>query len=224
MNRKSQNFIVNYEILVYFIIIFALFLFLTFFFLYLFGCLFWIVLIFIQDLDWEPNCLWYWLSGLSWHFWLLSTWCLHCITGRVIVWLPRNWIFILKCSAKASSASCTWPFNTLPPLIGLPGRMFAIHVPLVTQLGTTSVAWYNLHFGLMIVMLIFVGFLRPSTLLRYCGQVFLLLAGSSPTTYFPYWCWWSITNIYIRCIMIVKVNFFLLYKKWKKPYILLWID
>jgi hypothetical protein len=23
--------------------------------------------------------------------------------------------------------------------------------------------------------------------------------------------------------MIVKVNFFLLYKKWKKPYILLWI-
>jgi hypothetical protein len=24
--------------------------------------------------------------------------------------------------------------------------------------------------------------------------------------------------------MIVKVNFFLLYKKWKKPYILLWID
>ena len=171
MNRKSQNFIVNYEILVYFIIIFALFLFLTFFFLYLFGCLFWIILIFIQDLDWEPNCLWYWLSGLSWHFWLLSTWCLHCITGRVIVWLPRNWIFILKCSAKASSASCTWPFNTLPPLIGLPGRMFAIHVPLVTQLGTTSVAWYNLHFGLM----------------------------------------------------IVKVNFFLLYKKWKKPYILLWI-
>jgi hypothetical protein len=26
-----------------------------------------------------------------------------------------------------------------------------IQVPLVTQLGTTSVAWYNLHFRLMIV-------------------------------------------------------------------------
>jgi hypothetical protein len=29
--------------------------------------------------------------------------------------------------------------------------MFGIHVPLVTQLGTTSVAWYILHFRLMIV-------------------------------------------------------------------------
>jgi hypothetical protein len=90
----------------------------------------------------------------------------------LIVWLPRNWIFILKFSAKASSASCTWPFNTLPPLVGLHGSMLGINVPLVTQLGTTSVAWYNLHVGLM----------------------------------------------------IVKVNLFLLYKKWKKPYILLWID
>jgi hypothetical protein len=52
-------------------------------------------------------------------------------------------------------------------LIGLPGSMFGIHVPLVAQLGTTSVAWYNLHFRLM----------------------------------------------------IVKVKFFLLYKKWKQPYI-----
>jgi hypothetical protein len=50
--------------------------------------------------------------------------------------------------------------------------MFGIHIPLVTELGTTSVAWYNLHFRLI----------------------------------------------------IVKVNYFLLYKKWKKPYILLWID
>jgi hypothetical protein len=57
-------------------------------------------------------------------------------------------------------------------LIGLPGSLFGIHVPLVTQLGTTSVAWHNFYFGLM----------------------------------------------------IVKVNFFLLYKKWKKLYILLWID
>ena len=95
-----------------------------------------------------------------------------CITGSVIVWLPRSWIFILKCSAKVFSASYAWPFNTLPPLIGLPGSMFGIQVPLVTQLGTTSVAWYNLHFRLM----------------------------------------------------IVTVNCFLLYKKWKKPYILLWID
>ena len=94
-------------------------------------------------------------------FWVLDA----CITGSVIVWLPRNWICILKCSAKASTATCTWPFNTLPPLIGLPGSMFGIHVPLVTQLGTTPVAWYNLHFGLM----------------------------------------------------VVKVNFFFLYKKWKKP-------
>ena len=64
-------------------------------------------------------------------------------------------------------------------------------------------------------MLMYVGFLRPSTLLRYCGQVFLLLAGSSPATYFMCWCWWSITNIYIRCILwkaidecwIVRVEF-----------------
>ena len=175
VEKKSQyifsTFTIPRKVRLCIIIFFALFLFLTFCFVFsLIVCVFFClvsVLIFIQDLDWEPNCLWYWLSGLSWHFWLLSTWCLHCITGRVIVWLPRNWIFILKCSAKASSASCTWPFNTLPPLIGLPGRMFAIHVPLVTQLGTTSVAWYNLHFRLI----------------------------------------------------IVKVNCFLLYKKWKKPYI-----
>jgi hypothetical protein len=95
-----------------------------------------------------------------------------CITGSVIVWLPRSWIFILKCSAKVSSASYAWPFNTLPPLIGLRGSMCGIQVPPVTQLGTTSVAWYNLHFRLM----------------------------------------------------IATVNCFLLCKKWKKPYILLWID
>ena len=71
------------------------------------------------------------------------------------MWLPRNWIFILKCSAKASPASCVCLFNTLPPLIGLPGSMFGIHVPLVTQLGTSSVAGYNLHFGSMIVKVIF---------------------------------------------------------------------
>jgi hypothetical protein len=47
--------------------------------------------------------------------------------------------------AKASSASCSWPLSTLP------GSMFGIHVPLVAQLGINSVAWYNLHFGLMIV-------------------------------------------------------------------------
>jgi hypothetical protein len=29
----------------------------------------------------------------------------------VIVWLPRSWIFILKCSAKVSSASYAWPFK-----------------------------------------------------------------------------------------------------------------
>ena len=40
MNRKSQNFIVNYEILEYFIIIFALFLFLTFFFFICLGVYF----------------------------------------------------------------------------------------------------------------------------------------------------------------------------------------
>jgi hypothetical protein len=51
---------------------------------------------------------------------------------------------------QASSTQKPGPFNTLPPLIDLPGSMFGIHVPLVTQLGTTSVAWYNLHFGLMI--------------------------------------------------------------------------
>jgi hypothetical protein len=28
---------------------------------------------------------------------------------------------------------------------------YGIHIPLVTQLGTTSVAWYILHFRLMIV-------------------------------------------------------------------------
>jgi hypothetical protein len=67
-----------------------------------------------------------------------------CIIGSVIVWMLRNWIFILRCSAKASSACYTWPFNTLPPLIGLPCSMCGIHVPMVTQLGTTSVAWYNL--------------------------------------------------------------------------------
>jgi hypothetical protein len=64
-------------------------------------------------------------------------------------------------------------------------------------------------------MLMFVGVLRPSTLLRYCRQVFLLLVGSSPATYVMCWCWWSITNIYIRCILwkaidecwIVRVEF-----------------
>jgi cell division protein FtsX len=44
----------------------------------------------------------------------------------MIVWLPKNWIFILKCSAKASSAFCTWPFKKNPTLIGLPGSMFGI--------------------------------------------------------------------------------------------------
>jgi hypothetical protein len=35
------------------------------------------------------------------------------------------------------------------------------------------------------------GVLRPSTLLMYCGQVFLFLAGSLPATYFPCWCRWA---------------------------------
>ena len=177
MDRKSQNFIVNYEILEYNVLhnyFCFVFVFDVFFLLYLFGCLFWNVLFlfwYLFKILIENQIV----SGFGcqvFHgisaFWVLDA----CITGSVIVWLPRNWIFILKCSAKASSVSCTWPFNTLPPLIGLPGSMFGIHVPLVTQLGTTSVAWYNLHFGLM----------------------------------------------------IVKVNFFLLYKKWKKTYILLWIN
>jgi hypothetical protein len=57
-------------------------------------------------------------------------------------------------------------------------------------------------------MLIFAEVLRPSTLLRYCGQVFLLLAGSSPATYFLCWRWWSITNIYIRCILWKAIDEF----------------
>jgi hypothetical protein len=35
------------------------------------------------------------------------------------------------------------------------------------------------------MVLMFVGALRPSTLLRYCRQVFLFVAGSLPATYFP---------------------------------------
>ena len=45
------------------------------------------------------------------------------------------------------------------------------------------------------------GVLRPSTLLRYCGQVFLFPAGSLPAIYFPCWCRWSITNICFRRIV-----------------------
>jgi hypothetical protein len=67
----------------------------------------------------------------------------------------------------------------------------------------------------------FCGGITSSTLLRYCGQVFLLLAGCSPATYFMCWCWWSITNIYIRCILwkaidefwIVRVEFCWFWKR-----------
>jgi hypothetical protein len=50
----------------------------------------------------------------------------------------QNVWFLSFFSAKVSSASYAWPFNTLPPLIGLPGSMFGIQVPLVTQLGLAS--------------------------------------------------------------------------------------
>jgi hypothetical protein len=38
--------------------------------------------------------------------------------------------------------------------------MFGIQVPLVAQLGTTYVAWYNLYFGLMIVKVNFFPFIQ----------------------------------------------------------------
>jgi hypothetical protein len=81
----------------------------------------------------------------------------------------------------------------------LPGRLIGGGSVLNGQVQDAEEA-LALHFRMKIQFL--GGVLRPSTLLRYFGQVFLLLAGSSPATYFPCWCWWSITNIYIRCIMM----------------------
>jgi hypothetical protein len=62
--------------------------------------------------------------------------------------------------------------------------MFGIHVPLVTQLGTTPVAWYNLHFGLMIVKVTFSFNTKSERNHRFCSE--LTRAWNTPGMVSPY--------------------------------------
>jgi hypothetical protein len=119
-------------------------------------------------------CLWCWLSGLSWHFWFLSTWCLYhwerdCVAAQELDFHSRMLVFYSPESLERLANAQTFMDGTFSVAPHPFKQLYTIRVPFKDVTGTA------------------LGFLHGAAKLGHCRYI-----GTQPgqrSGWVCLWCW-----------------------------------